>query len=140
MVAPEFYVDVNIFIYWLGNHPKFGRKSYNWIREIEGSPRGKYITSSLTIYEALVIIAGLTGNSLMDMEFVKGVVTSIIDIGGLVITPLTVEDTVEAVNLMKKYGLDYEDSLHLAIALRNRVKKIISSDRDFDNTPLRRVF
>jgi len=41
---------------------------------------------------------------------------------------------------MKEYDLDYEDALHLATALRNNVKKIISNDQDFDKTPLKRTF
>jgi predicted nucleic acid-binding protein len=46
----------------------------------------------------------------------------------------------ELVDLMKEYGLDYEDDLHLAVALRNKAKEIISNDQDFDRTPLKRRF
>jgi predicted nucleic acid-binding protein len=41
---------------------------------------------------------------------------------------------------MKEYGLDYEDALHLAAALRSKVREIISNDQDFDKTPLKRRF
>ncbi|MCC6024602.1 MAG: PIN domain-containing protein [Thaumarchaeota archaeon] len=41
---------------------------------------------------------------------------------------------------MKEYGLDYEDALHLAVALRNKAEEIISNDQDFDRTPLKRRF
>ena len=37
MVDPEVYVDINIFIYWLGAHPTFGRPAYSWIKRIEGA-------------------------------------------------------------------------------------------------------
>ncbi|RLI17446.1 VapC toxin family PIN domain ribonuclease, partial [Candidatus Bathyarchaeota archaeon] len=47
------YVDINIFVYWLGKHPTLGEVALEWIRRIERSPRGSYVTSSLTLYEAL---------------------------------------------------------------------------------------
>src|SRR3990170_2010410 len=114
MVDNSSYVDINIFVYWLGNHPTFGETAYKWIKKIEDSPRGKYVTSSLTLYETLVIIAGLTGKSLKDKDFTK------------------------AVDLMKEYNLDYEDSIHLAVALRTGVQEIISNDKDFDVAPIKR--
>ena len=140
MVVSKGYVDINIFIYWLGNHPTFGKKAYKWIKRIEEASQGKYVTSSLTLYETLVIMAGLTGRSLKDKAFVEEIVNSITSLPSLLITPLTVEDVTEAANLMKEYDLDYEDALHLATALRNNVKKIISNDQDFDKTPLKRTF
>ncbi|MEM2153278.1 MAG: PIN domain-containing protein [Nitrososphaeria archaeon] len=41
---------------------------------------------------------------------------------------------------MGEYGLDFEDALHLASALRYNLKEIISNDLDFDQTPLKRIF
>jgi len=140
VVAKEGYIDVNIFIYWLGGHPIHGERAYQWIKEVEESGRAKYITSSLTIYETLIILAGLTGSSLEDKNFVEEVIKALTGLRNLVITPLTVEDTMEAAKLMKDYDIDYEDALHLATALRNRVDAIISNDKDFDKTPLKRIF
>jgi len=140
MVETEIYVDINVFIYSLGNHPIFGKTAYHWIKRIEETTRGKYITSTLTIYQTLVIIAGLTGKSLKDQKLVKEVVNSIRSLPGLTITPLTIEDIVQATNLMVKYDLDYEDALHLATALRSGAKEILSNDKDFDKTPLKREF
>jgi predicted nucleic acid-binding protein len=138
MVDNSTYVDTNIFIYWLGNHPKFGETAYNWIKKIENSPRGKYVTSSLTLYETLVIIAGLTGKSLKDKTFTEEVIHSITHIKGLTIEPLKPEDFTKAVDLMKEYNLDYEDSIHLAVALRTGVQEILSNDKDFDVAPIKR--
>ena len=140
MVDAESYIDINIFIYWLGNHPSFGETAYKWIKKIENSPHGKYVTSSLTLYETLIFIAGLTGKSLRDTPLVEGVIDSITNLKGLLIDQLRPEDLTQAVDLMKKYDLDYEDSLHLATALRKGAKEIISNDADFDKTPLRRTF
>lgn len=48
--------------------------------------------------------------------------------------PITPEDLAEAEDL------DYEDALHLATALRNKAREIVSNDKDFDRTPLKRKF
>lgn len=140
MVDPEGYVDINVFAYWLGGHPVFGKKAYEWIKKIEGAPRGTYVTSTLTIYQTLVIIAGLTGRNLKDKKLVEEIINSISSLLGLTITPLTPGDVTEAASLMKKYELDYEDALHLAAAIRSKAEKIISNDQDFDKTPLTRNF
>ena len=75
-----------------------------------------------------------------DKTLVEEIVKSIAGIRSLTITPLTVEDVIEAANLMKEYDLDYEDALHLTTALRNSVREIISNDQDFDKTQLKRTF
>jgi predicted nucleic acid-binding protein len=133
------YVDINIFVYWLGNHPKFGETAYKWIKKIENSSRGEYVTSSLTIYETLVIIAGLTGKNLKDKTFTEKVVNSITHIKGLTIEPLKPEDFTKAVDLMNDCKLDYEDSIHLAVAIRTGAQEIVSNDKDFDTTLIKRT-
>ena len=138
MVDRPSYVDINIFVYWLGRHPTFGEAAYEWIKKIESSPRGRYVTSSLTLYEALVVIAGLTGRSLKDRTLIEGVVNSITNLKGLVIEPLRLEDFTRALDLMEEYSLDYEDSLHLSTAIKAGAKEIVSNDKDFDKIPLKR--
>ena len=139
MVATK-YLDVNIFVYWLGKHPKFGETAYKWIKKVENAFRREYVTSSLTIYETLIIVGGLTGRNLRDEKFVEEVITAITSLRGLVVEPLTGDDVIQALRLMEKYGFDYEDSLHLAVAVRIGAKEIISNDEDFDKSPLRRIF
>jgi hypothetical protein len=140
MVDVASYVDVNIFVYWLGNHPLLGKAAYKWIKKIENATKGKYVTSSLTLYETLVIIAGLTGRSLKDKRLVEDVINAMVHLKGLLIAPLKPEDFTQAVKLMKEYDIDYEDSIHLTVALRKGVKEIVTNDKDFDGTQLRRNF
>lgn len=80
----------------------------------------------------------MTGKNLKDQKLAKEITQSITALQGLYIIPLTQKDITEATNLMGEYGLDYEDALHLSAALRSRAKEIVSSDRDFDRTPLKR--
>jgi len=139
MVDQPRYIDVNIFIYWLGNHPKFGKTAYQWIKKIENSLPGEYVTSSLTIYETLIIIAGLSGKNLKDKNFVKDVVNAITQIKGLTIEPLKTEDFITAIDYMSDCKLEYEDSIHYAVATRTGAQEIVSNDKDFDSTPLKRT-
>ncbi len=132
------YIDVNIFVYWLGKHPKFGEAAYKWIQRIESSARKEYVTSSLTIYETLVIIAGLAGKNLKDNAFVEEVTNSLTRMKGLTIEPLKQEDFTSATDLMSDYKIDYEDALHLAVATRIGAQEIISNDKDFNTTPIKR--
>jgi len=138
MVDNPSYIDINIFVYWLGRHPEFGETAHNWIEKIENAPRGRYITSSLTLYETLIIIAGLTGKTLKDKAFTEEAINAITHIKGLTIEPLKPEDFTKAADLMKEYNLDYEDSIHLAVAIRKDAQEIITNDKDFDTTPIKR--
>ena len=132
MVENPTYVDVNIFIYWLGKHPEFGETAYKWVKKIENSQHGNYLTCTLTLYETLVIIAGLTGKSLKDKAFTEEIIAAITHIKSLVIEPLKTEDFTTAIALMDEYKLDYEDAVHLAVATRTGTQKILSNDKDFD--------
>ena len=139
MVDPTRYIDVNIFVYWLGNHPNCAQVAKNWIQKIEESQRGKYVTSSLTLYETTVILAGLTGKNLKDKTFITQVITSITVLKSLTIEPLKPEDYKKAAEIMDRWELDYEDSLHAAVAERVGAQEIVSNDKDFDKTELKRV-
>ncbi len=133
------YIDVNIFVYWLGKHPTFGQTAYQWIQKIENSASKEYVTSSLTIYETLVIMAGLAKRNLKDRAFVEEVTNSLTRMKGLTIEPLKLEDLTSATDIMSDCKLDYEDALHLAVATRVGAQEIISNDKDFSATPIKRT-
>ncbi|AEM39057.1 PilT protein domain protein [Pyrolobus fumarii 1A] len=134
------YVDVNVFVYWLGGHPEYGQRALEWIREIEKAPNGAYITASLTVFELVVIMSRLTGARLGDTHLITTILEALGSLKGLKIVETLYSDYVEALNLMKTYKLDFEDAIHLAVAMRVNAKEIVSNDADFDNTPLKRVF
>lgn len=140
MEATRYYVDVNVFVYWLGKHPIFGETAYNWIQKITNSSPREYVTSSLTIYESLYILAGLAGKNLKDKSFVQQITNSLTQIKGLTIEPLKPEDLTNAAELMNENKLDYEDALHLAVAIRAGVKEIITNDKGFNVMSIKRNF
>ncbi len=137
---PEAYIDVNVFVYWLGDHPSYGAQAHRWINMVENSVGEKYATSALSLYQVLVVIAGLTGETMKDAGFVEKVQSAITGLRGLQVVPLTSMHFSKALELMKVYSIDYEDALHLAVAMDEGFDKIVSNDDDFDKTPLKRVF
>ncbi len=134
-MASKTYLDVNIFIYWLTNHPEFGEIALSWVEKINDNPN-EYMTSALTIYETSIIIAGLLGKTLKDTRFITQLNEIFSELNNLKIIPLTSQQLFEAPILMEKYNLDYEDAIHLNAALENDVVRIISNDKDFNKSPV----
>jgi uncharacterized protein len=60
-------------------------------------------------------------------------------IKGLTIEPLKPEDLTSAAELRDNNKLDYEDALHLAVALRTGAKEIITNDKGFNATNIKRI-
>jgi predicted nucleic acid-binding protein len=138
-VENEAYIDVNVFIYWLGAHPEYGERALRWVKKIESS-QGGYSTSALTLYEVPIILSGLTGGNLKDESLISGIIESFTSLLGLSITPLELLDFSTAYRYMVDYKLDLEDALHLACAQKTGARRIITNDEDFKRTPLDIVF
>ena len=92
----------------------------------------------LEIAESGVVSAETLSKNLKDTNFVRQVINPLTSLKGLVIESLRSEDFKKAANLMDEFKLDYEDSLHLAVAIRTGAQEIISNDKDFDHTQIKR--
>jgi predicted nucleic acid-binding protein len=136
----RYYVDVNIFVYWLSKHPLFGDTAYGWIQKITNASPREYVTSSLAIYQAVYVLAGLAGTNLRNKLFVQQITTYLTQIKNLTIESLKPEDLTNAAELMNANKLDYEDALHLAVAKRTGVMEIITNDRRFNAANIKRTF
>ncbi len=62
------------------------------------------------------------------------------EIRNLKIAPLKMSTYQKAAELMNRYQLDLEDSIHLATALEYKAEAIYFNDSDFDRCPNRGVF
>jgi len=58
----------------------------------------------------------------------------------LEIAPLELSDFMEASRLVKKYRIDFNDCISLALMKRMDINTIYSNDRDFDKAKLKRIF
>lgn len=133
------YVDVNVFVYWLVSS-KYTERAKLWIRKIEQSVYGEFCTSTITPYEVAVIVAGLIGESLSNKDFIEKIISAFKSLKQLAFIPLEKKDILEVARIMEETGLDMEDSIHYIVARKSRAKMIISNDKDFDKTDLKRVF
>lgn len=84
-------------------------------------------------------MAGLSKKNLKDKAFAEEVTNSLIHMNGLTIEPLKSEDFTKATELMSNYRIDYEDALHLAVATRINAQEIITNDKDFNTTNIKRI-
>ncbi len=134
------YVDVNVFVYWLGGHPEYGERALEWVKRMETGASGSYVTASITVYETIVVLSRLTGAKLRDPSFIATIMDAFTGLRGLRVVETLYSDYISARDLMERYGLDFEDAIHLAVAERVGAQEIVSNDADFDKTPLRRVF
>jgi len=126
------YVDVNVFVYWLGDDPDFGEQATSIIRRIENGERA--LTSSVTLWLTHILLRELA-EDYSEKEFIARLKRLFF----LQIEPLLIQDYEKAVELMPTYNLDLEDALHLATAQRKGIKEIYSNDTDFDRTPIKRA-
>ncbi len=126
------YVDVNVFVYWLGDDPEFGGKATKIIESIEAGEES--ITSALTPWLTHVVLQALTeGYSAKEMmrrfrqlEFLR-------------VTPLTLQTYLAAVTNAQEQKLDFEDAIHYSAAREHGATEIYSNDQDFKRTPLKPV-
>ena len=129
---------MNVFVYWLGGDPRFGKRSHEWIKQME--EKDGFVTSSLTLYELLVIFAGIANNDLKDPNFTISILRAIMGLRGLEIIDLDPDDFAKALALMEAYDLHLEDALHLAAAMRVGAQEIITNDSHFEGLPIKRAF
>ncbi len=128
------YVDANVFVYWLNGHPEFGETSTGIIERIESGE--KAVTSSLTPWLLHAVFKktrakGYSHSLLME---------KLSRIMNLHFAPLDADAYTKASALTGKYRIDFEDAIHLAVALDYGADAIYSNDMDFDRTPIKRVF
>ena len=119
----------------VGNHPNHAKTAKSWSKTWKRLHEVKYFTHSVTLYGNNRYSSG---RNLKDKTFITQVITPITAIKPLTIEPLKSEDFKKAAEIMGNWELDYEDSLHLAVAERVGAEEIVSNDRDFDKSEIRR--
>lgn len=125
------YVDVNVFVYWLGDDPVFGGEATAIVERIEKGERAT--TSSLTPWLTHIVLVNVGARDYSEEKLVE----KFRELPFLRVEPLTLGDYERAVGAMHRYGLDFEDSLHFTVAERLGAREIYTNDRDFEKTPLK---
>lgn len=127
------YIDVNIFVYWLTDHPEFGGTAARILERVEVKERA--CTSSLTLWLLHVLLKREVEN-----YSEKTLLQSISKLRNVRIVPLTFQDYDYAVKYGEEFDITLENSLHYTAAKRMGARVIYSNDADFDRTDLERRF
>ncbi|MDO8661535.1 MAG: type II toxin-antitoxin system VapC family toxin [Candidatus Woesearchaeota archaeon] len=120
------YLDANIFLEVLLCQEKVG-ESESLLRKI-ASNSIRAVISNFSIHS----IALMLDRCKKSPEDIKIFLISLRSYTGLSIYSPSIADTVIASGYMKKFGLDFEDSLVLQCCLATGCKTIVSFDKDFD--------
>ncbi len=126
------YVDVNVFVYWLGDDEVFGDEATAIVKGIERGERA--VTSAITPWLVHVVLRGLGRG--YDEEKMVG---RLGELGFLRMEPPVWEDYQTALKCMRLYRLDLEDALHLGVSQRLGIREIYTNDGDFSKTPVKPV-
>jgi len=127
------FVDTNVFIYAMQGHPEFGEVSKKILERIDGGE--KAVTSLMNIAE---VCWWLEKHKMA--EKIEEKVKLISSIFCLEIAPLELSDFMEASRLVKRYRIDFNDCLSIALMKRMNINTIYSNDRDFDKAQIKRIF
>ena len=125
-----YLIDTNIFLELLLN----GKNAKECEKFLEKVSKGeiKAIVSSFTLH---AVEAFLGKNHKAIQLFVRNILNS----EGLKVYSTTLEEELEASVIAEKIGLDFDDGLQYFIAKKLQVKAIVSFDRHFDKTDLKKV-
>lgn len=127
------YLDANIFIYVINDHPKFGSLSKKILSRI--NTRESALITTLTLSE---VIWFFEKEGIKDL---KSILEKIRSIKNLEIITLDFELMWQASNISNKYHIDFNDSVTVSAMLTHNITEIYSNDTDFDSINfIKRIF
>jgi predicted nucleic acid-binding protein len=122
------YIDTNIWIYAITAHPKYGKKCKQILEKLE---KGE-LKAAISV-QVLSEVAGV-----LHQQFgVKDTVEHIVAIISypLEVIDLTPDIVVRGAEYSRDYGILPYDGIHVATALNQMIKKILSADKELDKVP-----
>ena len=125
-----YLIDTNIFLELLLDR-KNAKQCEKFLEKVSKGEI-KAVVSSFTLH---AIEALLGKKHRITQLFVRNILNS----KGLKVYSTTLEEELEASILAEKVGLDFDDGLQYFIAKKLQAKAIVSFDRHFDKTDLKRV-
>jgi len=116
------FVDTNIFIYTLTEHPRFGKTAKNILERIQKGE--KAITSTLVLCEVAWVLEamGRQGD-------IKSVLEKIMSYRTLEIVSYTQDDLLVGANNMATENIDFNDGVNLALMMRLGISEIYTNDQ-----------
>ena len=116
------FLDTNIFIYALSDHPELGETSRRILQRVEEGEAA--LTSTLVLCEVAWVLEarGAQGD-------IKAALEKILSYRSVKVIGVEVDDLLVGAAYMAQYGLDFNDAVNLAIVERCRVTKVYTNDK-----------
>lgn len=125
------YLDTNVIIYAIENHPRYGKKCKNILEDIE-SEKLKAGCSVLVLVEIINVLTRLNKALKEQKERSLDIRKNIDAVLSLPIIWLDINFAVIKKASEYNYNISGADYTHIAAMELNSIKKIISADADFD--------
>ena len=116
------FLDTNIFIYALSDHPELGETSRRILQRVEEGEAA--LTSTLVLCEVAWVLEarGAQGD-------IKAALEKILSYRSVKVIGVEVDDLLVGAAYMAQYGLDFNYAVNLAIVERCRVTKVYTNDK-----------
>jgi len=125
------YLDTNVIIYAIENHPKYGKRCKRILEDIE-SEKLKVCCSVLVLVETINVLIKVNKVLREKKEKPLNINENIDAILSLPITWLDLNFSIIKKASEYNYNVSGVDYIHIATMELNSVGKIISADKDFD--------
>jgi|TARA_B100001971_G_C18123536_1_gene500739 predicted nucleic acid-binding protein len=125
------YLDTNIIIYAIQNHPEFGKSCGRILEEVE-SGKLKVCSSMLVLVETINVLTKINKILKKDEKEELVIEDNINAILSLPITWFDLNFLVIKKATEYKYNISGVDYVHIATMELNSIKKVISLDRELD--------
>lgn len=116
------FVDTNVFIYSMTDHPRFGDTSTKILRRIEKGE--KAATSTLVLCEVSWVLEAMGKQSA-----IKPCLEKITSYRELKIVGFDSDDLLVGANNMALFGLDFNDGVNLSVMTKLGTDEVYSNDQ-----------
>lgn len=116
------FIDTNIFIYSVTNHPRFGKIARKILTRLE---RGEEcITSTIVLCEIAWVLEAMGKQS-----YVKPTLEKILSYDDLSVLTFDSDDLLVGSNNMITYGIDFNDAVNVSVMSKVGTNQVYSNDR-----------
>lgn len=116
------FIDTNIFIYSVTNHPRFGKIARKILTRLE---RGEEcITSTIVLCEVAWVLEAMGKQS-----YVKPTLEKILSYDDLSVLTFDSDDLLVGSNNMITYGIDFNDAVNVSVMSKVGTNQVYSNDR-----------
>lgn len=152
LTGSRVFVDVNIWLYDISNHPTFGGSCKAFLQRIAGGDLGGFVSVEV-LNELLhrLVIGEVARRQELKLQAVGiylkrnpqilgkldayNAVASVVALPNLRILEVLPGDFAQARAIMQQYHLLSNDALHAAVMQRNGLNILASKDADFQRVP-----